>query len=391
LRAQAAQGFLLMQGDPPDPATAERVLREVLAQDPNMSDALNWLQNTLHLQGRDDEARPILERAALIDPLHPSIAANLAARLIEEGRRDEAKRIFQRVLEQPAPGPMVYQAANDFYRSTGDLVELVAAQKLQAMRQLSFSSLFFLLQACAALGDWQMADAVNDRMLRVPPEGPGRIYRRMILPGLKGQTDATLQRIREAYAERGLSLADLNPFDRVVAGTHFARGGDYAAAIVALEPVVDIDSPYSSEVPNSSYSPAAHWLAWSYLRTDAGAKAPELLAAASRECSRELAEGRLRDSWNLHRCAEVELLRGDVEGALSGLTQAIEAGWREYYVKGRDPFWASVANNPRYRALMANVKADVDRQRAEVQRADAGEDFFAKLDAAIAAKFTPGQ
>jgi hypothetical protein len=40
---------------------------------------------------------------------------------------------------------------------------------------------------------------------------------------------------------------------------------------------------------------------------------------------------------------------------------------------------------------MAKVKAHVDRQRADVQRTDAGEDFFAKLDAAIAAKFAPGQ
>lgn len=386
LRARAAQAFLLGQGDPPDPVGAERILRDVLAQDPNMSDALLWLANSLHSQGRDDEARQILERAARIDPLHPSIAANLAGRLIEEGRRDEAKRIFQRVLQQPVPARMIYHIANDFYRSTGDLAELVVVQKRQVLRQPSFSSLFFLLQSCAVLGDWQMADAVNERMLRVPPEGPGRIYRRMILPGLKGQTDATLQRIREAYAERGLRLADLDPFDRVVAGTHLARGGDYAAAIEALEPVVDIDSPYSPDVTNPAYSPAAHTLAWSYLRTGAGAKATRLLAAASRECSRERTEGRLRDSWNLHRCAEAELLRGDAKQALSGLTQAIEAGWREYYVKEYNPFWASVASDPRYRALMAKVKADVDRQRAEVQRIGASEDFFAKLDAAIAAR-----
>ncbi len=62
-----------MNGDPRDPAGAERVLREVLDQDPNMSDALNWLQGAVQEQGRDDEARAILERAAVLDPLHPSI------------------------------------------------------------------------------------------------------------------------------------------------------------------------------------------------------------------------------------------------------------------------------------------------------------------------------
>ena len=68
LRARAAEGFLLMNGDPRDPAGAERVLREVLDQDPNMSDALNWLQGAVQEQGRDDEARAILERAAAHRP-----------------------------------------------------------------------------------------------------------------------------------------------------------------------------------------------------------------------------------------------------------------------------------------------------------------------------------
>ena len=35
---------------------------------------------------------------------------------------------------------------------------------------------------------------------------------------------------------------------------------------------------------------------------------------------------------------------------------------------------------------MAKVKADVDRQRAEVAAIDAREDFVAKLDAAVAAR-----
>ena len=108
LRARAAEGFLLMNGDPRDPAGAERVLREVLDQDPNMSDALNWLQGAVQEQGRDDEARAILERAALIDPLHPSIVANLAGALYEAGEVDRAMRLLERQLEQPRPGFMVY-------------------------------------------------------------------------------------------------------------------------------------------------------------------------------------------------------------------------------------------------------------------------------------------
>ena len=81
----------------------------------------------------------------------------------------------------------------------------------------------------------------------------------------------------------------------------------------------------------------------------------------------------------------MELLRGDIEQALDGLEQAIQAGWRAYYLQEHDPYWASVANDPRYRALMAKVKADVDRQRDEVQRLNPTEEFLAQLDAALTA------
>jgi hypothetical protein len=44
-----------------------------------------------------------------------------------------------------------------------------------------------------------------------------------------------------------------------------------------------------------------------------------------------------------------------------------------------------VQDRPAYRVLIEKVKADIDRQRAEVQRIDAREDFAAKVDAARAA------
>jgi hypothetical protein len=68
------------------------------------------------------------------------------------------------------------------------------------------------------------------------------------------------------------------------------------------------------------------------------------------------------------------------------LERAIKAGWRDYYVRRNDPYWAALENEPRYRALMATVKADIDRQRAEVERIDATDDFKAKLDAAMATR-----
>ena len=272
VRAHAAEGLLLTKARPPDLAGAERVLREVLDQDPNMSDALNWLQSVLQEQGRDDEARAILERAAVIDPLHPAIAANLADLLNEEGEPEQAMRIYERAMEQPNPSPMIFGAATRFYRSTGRLIELSTAQKRAALRDPTASSLFFLLLSYSVLGDWPQVEAVNERLMRATPEGPGRLFRALILPSAKGQTDVTVQRLREVLSERRMTLADLNELERLIAGVHLARGGDYAAAIEALEPVVDVEFPGRTVIPGSFIN-GAHALAFSYMHTGADAKA----------------------------------------------------------------------------------------------------------------------
>jgi tetratricopeptide (TPR) repeat protein len=191
---------------------------------------------------------------------------------------------------------------------------------------------------------------------------------------------------RERLQERGQSFADLPEPLRHGAGFHLARTGEYALAIELLEPLYDPDRPESLDAfsPDPVFGP--HGLAWAYLRTGAQDKAQRLLAALARRCE----ERRTRDSAWLHRCAQTELLRGNHARALELLEQAVEAGWRGYYVRQKDPFWAELADHPRYRALMATVKADIDRMRLKIREIDAREDLGAFADAEIAAKVGAG-
>ena len=72
--------------------------------------------------------------------------------------------------------------------------------------------------------------------------------------------------------------------------------------------------------------------------------------------------------------------------ALDWLERAVAAGWRDYYLRQNDPSWASLADDPRFRAQMEIVRKDIERQRAEIARIDAAEDFVAKVDAAMSAR-----
>jgi len=122
LRAQAARGLWFLQSTPPDAAAAKSVLLGVLDQDPNMGDALLWLSIALEQSGQPEESVENLKRAARIDPLHPSIVANLAQALIDKGDDEAALRLLDRQLQQPNPGYPMYLTLRQFYRTRGRLV-----------------------------------------------------------------------------------------------------------------------------------------------------------------------------------------------------------------------------------------------------------------------------
>jgi hypothetical protein len=171
-----------------------------------------------------------------------------------------------------------------------------------------------------------------------------------------------------------------------------ARNGHYAEAIEVLEPLATGEPTLGSL--NATLEPSVdgwHALAWSYLRTGADAKANRILSTLAEQCRAKVADDRSPARGNLlHYCAENALLMGDTGQALALLERAVEAGWRDYYRRRNDPFWAALEDDPRYRALMARVKADVDRQRGEVERIDATDGFVARLDAVVAARREAG-
>ncbi len=101
-----------------------------------------------------------------------------------------------------------------------------------------------------------------------------------------------------------------------------------------------------------------------------------------------LLETELRDSWDnpeaRYKRAELAMLLGDTDGAYQALSRAADLGWAMYYVVANSPVWADVLGEPRFRALMDEVKANVDQQRAAVEAIEAEHDFRAEFDRLIA-------
>jgi hypothetical protein len=134
LRARAALGLWLQRTAPPDWAESERVLHDVVAQEPNMVDALLWLSTALGQLERTERSLSMLESANRLDPLQPSIAANLASSLLDRDERDRAFAVMERVFVDPTIGYPAFVGIRELMRSTGRLVELLGCGILQFIR-----------------------------------------------------------------------------------------------------------------------------------------------------------------------------------------------------------------------------------------------------------------
>jgi tetratricopeptide (TPR) repeat protein len=292
--------------------------------------------------------------------------------------------VFERQLEQPNPGFAPFWGLAHYRRWQGRLVDMNAVSRTQALRiDLHY---YLLMLNYGLLGDWQAAQYWSERSPVDLPRWKWNAYFPVAYLSWRGRYEEALSRFREALTERRVDLAGEEREIKLWYGALLAHTGAHAAAIEQLEPLIEVNANLlSAQVIATPVLDGQHALAWSYLRTGADAKADALLSGEWHKCESELNTG-FASSDMIQYCAETALLRGDVEQAMTLLDRAVHAGWRDSYLRQRDPYWAVVENDARYRALMARVKADVDRQRAEVQAVDARENFAAKLDAAVAAR-----
>ncbi|CAN5716074.1 hypothetical protein BH23GEM7_BH23GEM7_09180 [soil metagenome] len=108
-------------------------------------------------------------------------------------------------------------------------------------------------------------------------------------------------------------------------------------------------------------------LAWILRQTGEIEQAQYLVDEASGRFEKRR-RGHTRRPEDHVQSARIQVVRGDREGALRELQEAVRQGWRFYNENPHDPVLNSLRGDPRYDRLMVEVKADVDRMRARVER-----------------------
>jgi TolB-like protein/Tfp pilus assembly protein PilF len=384
-RALAARALSLSMQNEPDFVVAEIVLRDVLTKDPNMVDALNWLTGALAAQGKQAEADSTMEKAARLDPLHGAIAMNVANASARRGDFDTAERHLLRLLELPQPGFGTFWALEVHYRRVGRLQEMNALSRKQAL-VIDDARYYGLIDSYALLGLWDQSSYWAERMLADDPDNIWARFASSFVPWNRGRYQEALDEWDKALDGMGKTLADLPRTFTLMYGQLQALAGAFESAIDTLQPLLGPPRPFNYNDLHWAETPALHALAWSYQQTGFSEKGRAMLQSLEGQLGENERLGLLHESHDLFFFARNALLLGDHELALQRLQQAVTAGWRDCYVEDSDPRWAELSANPAYQALMADVRADVDRQRAEVEHIDAEEDFAANLDRARAAR-----
>lgn len=366
-RALAARGLMLYDSDL---GAAEAILREALAAEPTMADAINWLANTLKGLGKFDEAMELRERGMRIDPLHPANAGNLAGDYHEVGALEKAESILLRYNQQPNPSLMIVVDTAHFYRRIGRLPDALrfiyrAAELPDAVRDYPTWSHMLLADAWALLGDFDTAAKVAARGREIEPvrgslDWVGWI-RLHVAPAIwvgdfAGAIDRfnALPGARDALARNSILGCNY--------GYLAALAGEYSEAINLIH-----GTDKTSDGCDFHNYDANLALVWSYLHSGETGKAESTLQKTSQLFMERDRIGHLKRSNDLYHYALTALLLDDNEAALERLQRAIDAGWREYYLHRYDPRWSALHDEPQYIEMMEWVKADVDRQAAALR------------------------
>jgi tetratricopeptide (TPR) repeat protein len=370
-------------------------LRRAIELDPALAIAYTWITLPLHRIGLHEEARAMMERGLEIDPLSPVLIRNLADSESAQGNLDRAEKLLLRLAGLPEPPVWTHDMLWDVYTEWGRYANAADIAKNESRLSANRDGdlrVVNLAHTYALLGldehahywmevfrsRWEDSDPPMHESYYFVTEGVGLrglSADLQIAESLVSGDDATDVPYLLSYG--GLAWIQLGDVDK---GIDWVERGIslYQQNMVPDDPPEGIDYALLDRNWSTEFVVyLAQRLAFAYRSTgnESGAdKAVGYLEQAEPFLT-------LRSSpYYLEVRAMTRVLVGDTEGALDYLRQAAAAGWANYYRIANDPAWDETLEIPEFQAVLAEAKANNDRQRAIVEAADAEQDFRAEFE-----------
>lgn len=369
--AHAAAGLAAMwKGSNSDYREAEASLRRAFKLNPTLVDAQMWLSTVLTVMGQHAEAMQVLESALSIDPLNPILNMNLAMRYQADGRLDAAREQMVSSLSYPDTPAYILTGVADIEIEAGHLDDALDWVK-QGVRDGKFDNepnawhTGVISGYYAQLGMFEQADrwmAANSQ----PSGSHWRLARMYDLAVAKQDIELFAEEMA-AYEANLTADQQLTLMSRSLIGRHTVRSGDFERGIRYLEPIFEEgwvlrNEPYGSHQMISTL----HFYAVALQRTGQQEKARAMLENVLQK-QLQFREGRTRIlAQVLFREVVTYLLLGEQELALQRFEEAVDSGWRRYYLVPGNPCLDGLRGSERFESSLASVKREVDLQRERV-------------------------
>jgi tetratricopeptide (TPR) repeat protein len=293
--------------------------------EPDLPEALTALGSAFLIRRELTQAEEAFRRALALDPGQAGALSGLARRVWLDGRFNEAVRWARRALA----------------------VDPVSATRLVHLGDFLYD-----------LGDLDGAEAAYAQALEFAPDFPQPAYLLATIHLIRGEQERAEERMRAL-----LATASDHPGTRLLLGRYYAQLGRYAEAEANLRLAADaVDA-----------SGASHYLAFVAQKSGDERTAAELMHAAQERLAEWERDGIPATRLRLY----IQALTGDHDGALATLTRHMKTGLREItsgpqvgvYWIDTDPLLDGLRDEPRFQALLAELRVSLDSMRAALAEA----------------------
>jgi TolB-like protein/Tfp pilus assembly protein PilF len=357
---QAVLGMYEYQAGEPG---AEDRFKRSLVLNPNNVDAMELYATFLRNNGRHQESIDVVRRALELDPLSVLLYHDLGRSHIALGEFDAGRQAFFRISQINPENPFAIHGAAMATIMGGQIVEAgYWSDAAAAMDPQDYENPSTSVYVYGSAGNLEMAARKVDEALELGPDQPYPLAAQVFYYRMSGQQDRAL-----AIARRALA-AQLD--DRWGSDTTFLRAvrdealktGDYGEALVWYRQRIPEVFAGPPQIVGSNIQKAADL-------------AHLLQAAGRQEEAQQILESVVvgydemytlgSANWPLGAAkAQALVLLGKTDDALAELSRIIKDGWRMRWRLSTElnPSFDSVRQDPRYRALIAEIERDIEQQ-----------------------------
>lgn len=361
---------------------AEAAFQRALDLSPNYASAHQWYSMLLRELGHYEAGLEHISEAIQLDPLSKTYHANLGTVLFELGRPEESLAQFKKVVAMDSAYPPGYWSIGALYwtefgqldKALGWLKQAVEKNPGDAITPAWLGLLYLDLGDEAAAKHW-----INKALEFAPDSAIPNWAKEMLLiyQNKNADTKGHANKVLQQDPNWALSLADLRNQD-LQAGRVVDASTRYEKRFPAL---------FNDDDPKIDRINASAAINLGLIMTSLGQSARANLLL---DRSLDYAESTTipRSHWysfayGIPQQVQIYALQGKNRKALDALRQAIDKGWRGlwWYWLEHDPNLDSIRQEPEFRAMVKEIKADMAAQLERVRAIEANGELESIPDA----------